>query len=864
MMIGLPKRRFLCSLLTGSVFISLIPVLGHASYRLAGRDALHRGEYVKAERLLHSFLKRWRSRYYRAQAHYLIGHARFAQKQYALAAKAFRKARHLPHLGDYVLFHMGESQWKAGKCRKAARTFLRLIKKYGKKSSERKGLFPSPFTGKATMRMGESLASCGRCAAARKWFRRARRKHYQEYSGPSALEAQANCWLKKKRPSKTVDTLRNLAWSYPRSSKAAWARNRLKALASKSGKRVAYSMRENLRRAWSLGYRGYYRRALAILAELEGTLGKIRRKRRKVRYLAKALKEEKAAIYMRRKEYEQAAAIYGKLARKHGRKARSYWESSAYALYRAKKYKSARAAYSRLYKKYRRKRFSLEYLNMLNHIHRREGAYAKAAGYLLEISRRARHWRKKRKAFLQAVKLHYHQGLYKSAAKLAGRFVKRFKRGWGVYPMIWLEAWCQLKMRRPLKARRLLSSMDRRYRGDARARYWMARIDQNHRKWRQAARGYFRTIKEDPIGYYGNLARSRLLESPSQLLKKSKVDWKSSPPLPDSWAGIQKSLALPYRAPGPGIGNDPEMVAALERSRKYKVFAKAMRRYKKVLPQFGRALELWRLGFIGQVRKELWRAQKERAEVGKRLRRARKAGANARLLKRLNGLSRISRRRLIGSLNRLYLEAGDHYHYYLNRVRFYPRPGGRKPGKRDEARWRRIFPRPFRELVAASAKAYRLPDSLVYAVIRTESAYQPDAVSRLGARGLIQIMPRTGRRIARYCSLGDYETGHLFTPRINLNMGSWYLAQMLHRFQGQLILGLAAYNAGPHNVSRWFKELNFRGSDEFVEEIPFKETRQYVKRLIGFYGIYEWLYHRRDSILVPLKVNRNERPSIGF
>jgi len=275
-----------------------------------------------------------------------------------------------------------------------------------------------------------------------------------------------------------------------------------------------------------------------------------------------------------------------------------------------------------------------------------------------------------------------------------------------------------------------------------------------------------------------------------------------------------------------------------------------------VLPQFSRAVELWRLGYIELVREELADAQKTLWQARKKRRRLRgKEKSDSPAYQRLTRLSRLSRRKFIRMINRLYLAAGDHYHYYLNRVRYYPRLGQTIPKKKTYPRWRRTFPRPYLSLVGRTSKAYRLPTGLLYAVIRTESAYQAKARSPLGARGLIQIMPRTGRRIARQCGLSNYKTQYLYNLRLNLNMGSWYFSQMLHKFNGQLILGLAAYNAGPHNVSKWFGSLKYTGSDEFVEEIPFRETRRYVKKIINFYGIYQWLYHGRNAIYIPLKMD---------
>lgn len=136
--------------------------------------------------------------------------------------------------------------------------------------------------------------------------------------------------------------------------------------------------------------------------------------------------------------------------------------------------------------------------------------------------------------------------------------------------------------------------------------------------------------------------------------------------------------------------------------------------------------------------------------------------------------------------------------------------------------------------------------ALVHALVRQESGFDPGARSRAGARGLMQLMPGTARRVARSLKLTDHSTERLTSdPNHNVLLGSAYLDSMLERFDGSMVMALAAYNAGPHRVTRWLKENGDpRGSlddtIDWIESIPFSETRNYVQRVLETLPIYRW------------------------
>jgi soluble lytic murein transglycosylase len=144
--------------------------------------------------------------------------------------------------------------------------------------------------------------------------------------------------------------------------------------------------------------------------------------------------------------------------------------------------------------------------------------------------------------------------------------------------------------------------------------------------------------------------------------------------------------------------------------------------------------------------------------------------------------------------------------------------------------------------VRQNAAARALDPYLVLALIREESAFAPQAVSRTGARGLMQLMQQTADLTAREHKLPPVTAVGLETPERNIEIGVAHLADLVRDFGGNLTLTLAAYNAGKQAVQRWVQRYGFADEVEFVEDIPYTETRNYVKRVLGNYDRYQTLY----------------------
>ncbi|HET6304032.1 MAG TPA: transglycosylase SLT domain-containing protein [Myxococcota bacterium] len=135
-----------------------------------------------------------------------------------------------------------------------------------------------------------------------------------------------------------------------------------------------------------------------------------------------------------------------------------------------------------------------------------------------------------------------------------------------------------------------------------------------------------------------------------------------------------------------------------------------------------------------------------------------------------------------------------------------------------------------------------VPPELVRAVMREESGYRPEVISVVGARGLLQIMPDTGERLARDLGLAPFAPDDLFDPRVNLRLGTHYLGELSAQFGGRLSAAVGSYNAGPNAVARWIAARGSLEDDEWVESIPYEQTRTYVKRVLRSLRAYEILY----------------------
>jgi soluble lytic murein transglycosylase len=228
-----------------------------------------------------------------------------------------------------------------------------------------------------------------------------------------------------------------------------------------------------------------------------------------------------------------------------------------------------------------------------------------------------------------------------------------------------------------------------------------------------------------------------------------------------------------------------------------------------------KASELSRLGLIPDAKREMYRVLRD-------------IERNRSLIIPVSSL--FSR---IGDFNRSHLIIRK---YFGHIIRSYP--GNNTP----RLYWQLGYPQGYKELVIKHARQNRLPPELVFAIVREESAFDPDALSRSGAIGLMQILPPTGKYLADETRQKNFSPLSLYDPVLNIQLGSFYISRLLERFSNDKVLAIAGYNAGPNAVSKWVEKKGYSDQEEFVEEIPYRETRLYVKRVLRSYFAYQALY----------------------
>lgn len=445
--------------------------------------------------------------------------------------------------------------------------------------------------------------------------------------------------------------------------------------------------------------------------------------------------------------------------------------------------------------------------------HARLGRVDKA----VELIRDGPRWRRGRDGDLRrAAALLATYGRYKASLALYDLLAKRLPKA-RVKQLLTTRTWLAYRAKKHNRAVKGFAELARRFRRQPKYLYWQARALQRAGRAKEAQKVYQQVTERHLRSYYGLQARSRLLEA-------KKVTLPATP--------------CPAAAESPAFVVDPKVAELLD---------KLILRDGQLYPSLRRVRTYWRLGMVDDARRELWllgidfswvrargrpRYFVHRPEAERSLRGAvpprRRFGARERKIYK-------ERLRLAPQLGELMQRAGIFYFAW----RFLPQ---------DSDPVRRVYPQGYPALVQRTAKRYGLNPNVLWAIMKTESSFRTDAVSRAGATGLMQIMPSTGRRLAAEMKQRSYDHSRLYDPQTNVTMAGWYLGAVLKKFSGQLTLAAAAYNGGPHNVALW---LDQRGAgadlDEFIEEIPFSESRRYAKKILRLTALYERTYCGKDD-----------------
>ena len=152
---------------------------------------------------------------------------------------------------------------------------------------------------------------------------------------------------------------------------------------------------------------------------------------------------------------------------------------------------------------------------------------------------------------------------------------------------------------------------------------------------------------------------------------------------------------------------------------------------------------------------------------------------------------------------------------------------------------RKIYPIRYSEYVCKYSKINEIDDSLIYAIIKNESNFKSDSISKSNAKGLMQLMDLTANELAERLQIEGYID--LFDEETNITLGTYYISTLLNYYNNNLYLALSAYNAGIGNVNKWIKDGIIKEDGSNIENIPFKETENYVRKVVRDYKIYKEL-----------------------
>lgn len=190
----------------------------------------------------------------------------------------------------------------------------------------------------------------------------------------------------------------------------------------------------------------------------------------------------------------------------------------------------------------------------------------------------------------------------------------------------------------------------------------------------------------------------------------------------------------------------------------------------------------------------------------------------------------------------IYASAGDAYHALISLERAIPFYTAAPLTAIPMSYWKILYPLPYWDTIRQSSARYGLDPYVVAALIRQESAFNPSAVSSAHAIGLMQLLPRVGRRMARETGTRYFQASDLLKPAVNIELGTRYLSQLVAEFNDRPEYAFAAYNAGTNRVNAWQAAFGSSAIQVFVESIPFTETRNYVQAIVRNEAMYRLLY----------------------
>lgn len=416
------------------------------------------------------------------------------------------------------------------------------------------------------------------------------------------------------------------------------------------------------------------------------------------------------------------------------------------------------------------------------------------------------------------------------------------------------------------------------------AQYWRARTLLDAGRHEDALVAFEELRAKEPLSYYGIQSYSRISEMkgqspPQQLATLAMPPASTMAPMSEVACTGLTPVAEPL-APstvhwprGPyAAAFDQSPPRLPERDRQIALDTLALD-YGEVSRQTTRAAELHRLGFIEHalaelrvvdadlrtVRRRSWLALRDRARsdlLDNRRDKKARGGAHIhnhgrRTKKEAKAFWSASRDgSLKQALRRAQIALGDAYGTRRAAFEMEGTLGTRPDTPERLERWRQAYPIAWPDAMERFTRRHGVPSYFLYGIMVTESTFHPGAISVSDAYGLLQVIPRTGRRVADELGLTEFSPENLLRPETAIYMGSHYMGRLLAKFAGQEPLAAAAYNAGPHRVSGWLAANPDRPMDAFIEEIPFRQARRYTRKVLQQTARYRRVYHGDAAIYV--------------
>jgi len=162
-----------------------------------------------------------------------------------------------------------------------------------------------------------------------------------------------------------------------------------------------------------------------------------------------------------------------------------------------------------------------------------------------------------------------------------------------------------------------------------------------------------------------------------------------------------------------------------------------------------------------------------------------------------------------------------------------------------------LFPQPFREIIATASQNSGTPMEFIYSIIRQESAFNPEARSAADAFGLMQLLPSVAKQLAKQNAIAYSEPADLYRPEVNIALGAYELKSLMNKYNNQFILAVSGYNANDSAIRGWLNSRYRQDPVEFIEEVPYEETRTYIKLVLRNYVFYQRLLNKGNSTPFP-------------